>query len=71
MLDVRRALRARGAEERGVLLGDEGGELRRYRIGKAFLDARGIGLGRTALGLRLLGCGGEDDVGIVHGPAWR
>jgi len=62
MLDVGRAVRIGGAEKDGILLGDETGELRRNRVGKAFCDALGVSLCRAALGLGLLRRRREDQI---------
>src|SRR5262249_19095710 len=51
VLNVRLAVGRGSRQKRGVLLGDEGGKLRRDRIGKAMLDPAHVGGGRATLGL--------------------
>ena len=67
MLDIGRAIGGGGGKKYRVLLGNEGGKLRRQLVGKSFHQPVLIGLGGAAVGLRLLGCRREDPGGIIHG----
>src|SRR5690606_25561613 len=66
VLDVRRAVAADGAEKCGVLLGYEGGKLRRHFVGKTVGQALFVSLGGASFGLRVLRGWREDEGSVVH-----
>src|SRR6185436_17510703 len=66
VLQVRRAVTARGRQEGGILFGNKFRKLRRHPVRKAFSHAARIGLCRATLGLSLLRGRSEYPAGVIH-----